>query len=276
VNDKLKLFNFCLINYELFLERKILIDPSRIHDSRNTTNEELNYRVRLEEYYQKSIGSNVEKLENFPKYVPRQSLTKFLAKNELFKKVLNVHGDIIECGVYLGGGLLSFAQLSSIYEPMNHKRKIIGFDTFSGFEKLSNEDSKSVSALSKPGEFAVDSYEDLKQCIQLYNSNRFLNQISKIIIIKGNITNSLPIYIENNPHTIVSLLYLDADVFEPTKIALSQLVPRIPKGGIIAFDELNDPAWPGETLAVLKTIGIDNIRIQRFQFEPNISYAVME
>ena len=79
-----------------------------------------------------------------------------------------------------------------------------------------------------------------------------------------------------NPHTIVSLLYLDFDVYEPTRIALENFIPRMPKGAIIAFDELNAPNWPGETLAVLETVGIRNLRIERFQFDTLISYAVLE
>jgi hypothetical protein len=87
---------------------------------------------------------------------------------------------------------------------------------------------------------------------------------------------TVPKYLKQNPETIVSLMYLDVDVFEPTKIALEYFVPRMPKGAIIAFDELNDRGWPGETLAVLETIGIRNLRIQRFYYDTKISYAVLE
>jgi len=82
-------------------------------------------------------------------------------------------------------------------------------------------------------------------------------------------------YLNDNPQTIVSLLYLDFDVFEPTKIAIELLRPRMPKGAIIVFDELNADTFPGETLAVLKTIGVKDLRIQRFPFDSWISYVVL-
>ena len=61
---------------------------------------------------------------------------KFLTKYELFKQILNVNGSIVEAGVLHGGGTLAWAKLSSILEPTNHTRKIIGFDTFEGFPSV--------------------------------------------------------------------------------------------------------------------------------------------
>lgn len=254
------------------------IDPSRIHDPRHSTAREVEYRINLEAYFDNSVGTNVEKLQNFTKYVPRQSLTAFISKYEIFKKVLNTQGSIIECGVYLGGGLMTFAQLSSILEPINYQRKIIGFDTFAGFPAISKEDETGKSAHARTGGFSVDAgiYEDLKTSIELYDSNRFISHMPKVIIVKGDIKETVPKYLEENPHTVVSLLYLDVDVFEPTVAAIEHFVPRMPRGAIIVFDELNSDRWPGETLAVLRTLGLKSLCIERFPFEPNMSFAVLE
>lgn len=251
-------------------------DPSRIQEYKDTTEKEIAYRNALERYFRDSRGTNVEKLQNFAKYVPRQSMASFLARYEIFGKILPVQGSIIECGVYWGGGLLAFAQLSAILEPVNYQRKIIGFDTFSGFTDLSKEDATGKSTHLKKGGLAADSYQDLKKCIALYDANRFINHIPKVSLVKGDIGETLPRYLEENPHTVISLLYLDTDVFQATKVALEHAIPRMPKGAIIAFDELNADNWPGETLAVLRTIGIKNLRIQRFPFTSFISFAIIE
>ena len=251
-------------------------DPSRIQESRYTNQREIDYRIELERYFDESVGTNVEKLQSLAKFVPRQSLTRFLVKHELFKKVLEVHGSIIECGVYMGGGLMTFAQLSAIFEPVNHQRRIIGFDTFEGFGELSAEDSTGKSQHSIPGGLASHAYDDINEGIRLFDANRSISHIPKVHLVKGDARETVPQYIEDNPHTVVSLLYLDMDVYEPTKVAIEQLLPRIPKGGIIAFDELNGFNWPGETLAVLDTIGVSNLKIQRFHFDSAISYAVID
>lgn len=251
-------------------------DPKRFQELKTTTERETEYRIALEKYIAKSIGSHVEKMQNFTKYAPRQSITKFLSRYEIFKKILSVQGSIVECGVLFGGGLMTWAQLSAIFEPVNYQRKIIGFDTFAGFTSITKEDRTGTSELVKKGGLAVDSYEDLKESIRLYDLNRSLSHINKVILVKGDIKKTVPRYLKKNPHTVVSLLYIDVDVYEPTVVALRHFVPRIPKGGIIAFDELNAETFPGETIAVLKEIGINNLRIQRFPFDTFISYAILE
>jgi len=248
---------------------------TKIQEPNTTTEKEVQYRNDLETYFKNSIGTNLEKLENFTKYVPRQSIATFLAKYEIFKKIINVQGSIIECGVYNGGGLMAFAQLSAIFEPVNNQRKIIGFDTFAGFTELSEEDKKGTSIYSSRSPVAADSYEDLKKSIELYDANRFISHYPRVVLVKGDAKETLPKYLNDNPQTIVSLLYLDFDVFEPTKIAIELLKPRMPKGAVIVFDELNADTFPGETLAVLKTIGVKDLRIQRFPFDSWISYVVL-
>jgi hypothetical protein len=94
--------------------------------------------------------------------------------------------------------------------------------------------------------------------------------------VKGDIEKSIPSYLEQNPHTVVSLLYLDTGVYKPTFTALEKLFPRIPKGGCIVFDELNSNLWHGETLGVIKAIGVSNLRIRRFPFDSFLSYAIIE
>ena len=41
----------------------------------------------------------------------------------------------------------------------------------------------------------------------------------------------------------------------PLQVALEYFAPRVVKGGIIVFDELNEEAFPGETLAVIEYFG---------------------
>lgn len=248
----------------------------KYRDPISNTKKDYEFFEHLVDYFNKSTGSIQDKLFNFPKYVSRQSLTLFLAKYELFKKSLEVHGSIIECGVLFGGGLMTFAHLSSIFEPVNYNRKIIGFDTFTGFPSLSKNDKKSTSKFARRGGMAVNSFDDLVDCINIFDSNRSLSHIQKVEIIKGNATQTIPKYVRDNPHTVVSLLYLDFDLYKPTKVAIESFIPRMPKGAIIAFDELNYKNWVGETKAVLDTVGIRKLRIQRFSFNTNMSYAVLD
>jgi len=247
-----------------------------MRDSRNQTDKDLEFRLRMESYFGRSLGTNVDKLWNFTKYVPRQELARFLAKHALFEKVLHVHGHIIECGVYLGAGLMTWAQLSAIFEPVNHIRRLVGFDTFTGFPGLSDKDKSDDVVQARPGGLATHAYDDLMECLQLYDLNRPVGHIPRVELEVGNAMETIPTYLQKNPHVVVAMLYLDFDLYEPTKLAIESFLPRMPKGAILAFDELDQAVWPGETLALLDTIGIRNLRIERFPYNPQLSYAVLD
>lgn len=243
---------------------------------KNQRKKDFSYTKMIDKYWDNSIGSNVDKLKSFTKYVPFSEFPKFLAKYEIFKKIITVNGSIIECGVHQGSGLMTWALLSSIFEPVNHLRKIFGFDTFEGFPALSKFDEVENNLNAKIGGLSVNSHDDILESIKIYDTFRPLGHISKVKLIKGDANKTIEYFITKNPHLIISLLYLDFDIYKPTKKAIEKLRKRMPKGAIIAFDELNHEDWPGETVALMETLGINNLKIERFPFHPQISYAILD
>ena len=237
------------------------------------TSSERDYLAKLPELFESSPFSVTERLMNFPLYMPRQNVANFLIRYEIFQRVLGIHGSIVECGVSFGAGLMNWAHFSSILEPTNYTRKIIGFDTFSGFTKIAKQDAVSTHENAAVGGLALDSYQHLQDAIGLYDMNRFIGHIGKVELVKGDATKTIPKYVQENPHLVVSLLYLDFDLYEPTIVALKQLVPRMPKGAIIGFDELNMKHWPGETVAVMESLKLNTLRLERFPFGSTISFA---
>jgi hypothetical protein len=255
------------------------ISPT-MHDPRTQARFDLASREVLESYFNSSPGSATEKLENFAKYVPRQNLARFLARYEIFKLIKDVQGSIVECGVLFGGGLLSFAKLSTILEPYNFQRRIIGFDSFSGFPSISDADLKGLperksAHLKQHGFTAEGAYEDILRAVELYDLSRYLNHFPKVQVVKGDFAVTAKQFLEDYPHLVVSCLYLDFDIYEPTRIALELFLPRMPKGAVLVFDELNEEAFPGETLAVMEKLPLGSLRVRRFDFEPRISYALI-
>ena len=77
---------------------------------------------------------------------------------------------------------MSWAHFSTIFEPLAHSRKIIGFDTFAGFPEVTLEDGNNTD-FTKKGGMAVDSYEDLKQAIKIFDDQRFIGHIPKIELV---------------------------------------------------------------------------------------------
>jgi hypothetical protein len=202
-------------------------------------------------------------------------VTRFLALYELFKQVIDVKGSIVECGVHQGFGLMTWAHLSAVLEPANLTRRIYGFDTFAGFPAVSDRDANRF-ATAQVGQLQADVYTELVNLIRLYDQDRFLGHVDKVHLIKGNATETIPAFIDQNPHVLVSLLYLDFDLYEPTQAALAHLLPRMPSGAVVAFDELDNPIWPGETVAAVQVMASRRLKIQRFSWDPYVGYAVLD
>jgi hypothetical protein len=228
----------------------------------------------LVKFYEQDDYDALLKLRSFAVYTPRQVISDYLARSHLFEKIVNVPGSIVECGVFNGQGLMSYANFSAILEPNNFTRKIIGFDTFGGFANVSEKDAASPNDMVKDGGMKADSFARLSKAVDLYDANRFLGHLPKVDLVKGNIMKTLDEYIEANPHLIVSLLYLDLDIYEPTKHVLETLLKRVPKGGIVAFDELNFKDFPGETLALMDSLDLSTVELRRVPFCSRISYFV--
>jgi len=217
-----------------------------------------------------------KKMENFPKYVRRQNLTRYLALYEIFKKVIGVKGSIVECGVHQGFGVMAWTKFSAILEPVNLTRRIYGFDTFEGLSGVAEKDMSEASNHVNNKDLSADSYEELKELAAIHDTTRFLGHIPKIELIKGEAQKTIPAFIEKNPHLLVSLLILDFDIYEPTKTALEYFVPRMPRGAVLVFDELDNPLWPGETLAMLEKFKERPLKIERLPFDPYIAFAVID
>jgi hypothetical protein len=213
------------------------------------------------------------KIENFPKYVRRQNMTRFLALYEIFKRVLHVKGSIVECGVNHGFGVMTWAKLSAILEPVNLTRRIYGFDTFAGFPSVSETDRAIASKHVKAGDLYADSLDELVQLVAAHDSSRFLGHVPKVKLIKGDARETIPLFVKDHPHVVLSLLFMDFDLYEPTRVALETFLPRMPKGAIVAFDQLDNPLWPGETVAMLEVLDRYKLRVERLAFDPYIGFA---
>lgn len=252
---------------------KISTMPNGINPRRHGLSDVQSYELAEEAFLQSSIPL-IDKIEAFPRFATKRSMARFMAKEKIFEKILPINGAIIECGVFNGAGLFTWAQLSNIHEPVNYNRRIIGFDTFQGFVGV-NEIDVNGDSPNKVGDLCGSTLEEIDISLKKYNSERHIKHILNLELIRGDFERTGEEFMRNNSHILISLLYLDFDLYEPTRKALEVFLPRMPKGAIVAFDELNCSSFPGETRAFDEVMGIRNHRIERFPFDPWISYSVL-
>ena len=160
-------------------------------------------------------------------------------------------------------------------EPENLIRKVYGFDTYEGFPSIHEKD-KTSEYNHEVGHFYTNVYEELTELNEAFNRDRFLGHINKVQLIKGDCTKTIPDFLDKNPHLLIGMLFIDLDLYEPTKFALEHFLPRMHKGSILAFDELDNPQWPGETLALLESMNVKNLKIQTIPGDPYIGFAILD
>jgi hypothetical protein len=251
-------------------------EEPRVPDSRGTDIEPAPDRLQAGEHHFTAAGGALhERLAAFPRFVERPDLSRFIVRYEIFKRILPVQGSIVECGVLHGAGLFTFAHLSAMLEPLHHRRKIIGFDTFQGFPSVHEVDVAGGSRHFHEGGFRGASREELERSVRHFDGDRALREIPKIELVEGDFLRTGAAFLEANPHLIVALLYMDFDLLEPTAEALRLFLPRMPIGSVVAFDESNAHEAPGETRAIAEVIGIPNLRLERTSLG-SISWAVLD
>ena len=184
-----------------------------------------------------------------------------------------IDGDFVECGVWQGGNLILMQRLIDHY---GEKKSIYGYDTFDGMtlpsefdldinnNKASNllSNEKKVENLENENVWCYSGVKTVKQNFTKHTKNNYLK------LIKGDVTNTLKNN-ENLPKNI-SLLRLDTDFYESTKIEMEILFPLVVKNGLIIVDDYGH--WKGQKKAVDEYL--NKINFKPFMFEVDYSCRI--
>ena len=202
-------------------------------------------------------------------FANRITVTSALSRIELFKMAMDIPGAIIECGVYRGNSLMLYMQLSMILEPYAINRSIIGFDTFSGFKSISqDEDPKDINETI----FSDTDAGMIEKMIQANDLIRPVNRIPRCEIVQGDIVKTAPEFVKTRPDLVVAMLILDTDLYAPTKVALETFLPYMPKGALVVLDEVAYRNFPGETSALRECLDLNKIELKRLPFDSSVGY----
>jgi len=230
------------------------------------TTAQINLFRELGEKFKNNPLPDDELLVNLGMFQRSSQIAKILFLNELYELIYDVPGSIMEFGCWWGQNLCVFENLRAIYEPFNQNRKIIGFDTFTGYTKLSNNDI-SGETVKESGHALPNGYENyLNELISCHERINVLGHLKKHSIVKGDVTETLPKYLKDNPETIISLAYIDLALYNPCKIVLKEIKPHLVPGSVILFDELNWNQYPGETIAFREELRDNDFTIFNSKF----------
>ena len=232
--------------------------------------------VALVEHLRRSPIPDHEILANLGLFHTRSSIGRQLFFYELYQRILSTPGLIMEFGVRWGANMSLFTSLRSLLEPYNLSRKIVGFDTFSGFPDVDLKDGQ--HELVGEGKLGVskDYQQRLEELLLAQEKLAPRSNIKKFELVCGDVVETLPNYLERHPETVLSLVYFDLDLYSPTKTCLEAIRPHLVKNSIVAFDQLALAEFPGETIALKEAWGLADFTVIRSPLSPQQSYLIFD
>lgn len=192
------------------------------------------------------INSNQSIYDSFNNFIfskDRNVFNKLASRIWFYQQTKHLLGDIVECGVFKGSGLLTWLKVLDMYEP-NSIKKVIGFDFFNpNFiedmpDGVDKETMRQVFQRDENLMMNDVSFEGITY--KIVNAN-FGD--SKFELVAGDITKSSYEYLKERPGFRISILYLDLDLDEPTYETLNALWDRVLPGGYVVFDEYGYHNW---------------------------------
>ncbi len=220
------------------------------------------YEIKEEEHWkllEKIISESgiplSEVMKNYAAFIRRRDIPRILAHYDLFKKIVDLPGSIVELGVFLGAGFFTWSKLLETFVPGDRSRKVYGFDNCIGYPDFSTEDGNPMPWIERiiGKKVADESY--IERMVKLHNSDNLIPGVERCKMIIGDIAETVPKFASETQGIRISLLYFDVNVFEPTLIGLEHLYPLVLPGGIVAFNGYGGPPWQGEAKAIEQFFG---------------------
>ncbi|MFO0997586.1 MAG: TylF/MycF/NovP-related O-methyltransferase [Alphaproteobacteria bacterium] len=198
-----------------------------------------------------------------PEWTARQ-----LAVYELYKMTLELPGSIAEFGVRNGANFFYLARMMEIFHAAQRHdaisaRQLYGFDTFRGFPSIAPQDrSHSSWSEMREGGVACFDREVFFRDLEEFRSASAVGR--RLHVVEGDVVETLPAFLESNPGVRFALIYLDMDLYEPTKACLELLAPKLVPGAVVVFDEYGLKEFPGETAAADEFLARHKLGVKHF------------
>ena len=200
-------------------------------------------------------------------HLRQQFTARQLAIYELYKLSIDIPGSVIEFGVRNGANFFYLARLIEIFNPSQRfdgisSRHLYGCDTFSGFPAIDPKDISNKSWFDMKEGGVVSNRAAFFLDLDAYLQDSPIAQ--RVHVIEGDVCKTIPALLSDAPGLRFSFVYFDLDLYKPTLDCLILLWDKIPKGGVLVFDEYALPEFPGESQAVDEFFSNANVQLKSF------------
>ena len=193
-------------------------------------------------------------------------ISKFVAHYELFRRINDLPGAIVDCGVFKGSSLIRFASFRELF-GIAQSRKLIGFDTFATYPATEFRDDQAMREkfISDAGDQSL-SIRQLREVLERKRLER------NVELVEGDIRQTVPDFVRRHSKLKIALLNLDTDIYEPATVILDHLYPCLVRGGILLIDDYG--VFPGETQAVDEYFADKDVIIRKLEYCVTPCYVV--
>jgi len=180
-------------------------------------------------------------------------IAKILGQYDIYRRIVGLPGAVVEAGVFKGASLIRLATFREVAESP-YSRPIIGFDAFGTFP--GQADAPDAAYITR-FEAASGTGIPVGELEKALAHKGFRN----IELVEGDVTETLPAYLEGHPELRVALLHIDVDVYAPTRRVLDLLWDRVVRNGVVMLDDYGTVA--GETRAVEEFFADKDVLIEK-------------
>ena len=136
-----------------------------------------------------------------------------------------IEGDIVECGVFLGGSMMMI--LRTLQDMGDQNRRVFLYDSFEMFSGVITEHD--VNYRGRPVSGLTTNFMDVTR----QNVDETGYPQDQLVFVPGNVEETTT----KTSHDRIALLRLDTDTYYSTKVELENLYPYLVPGGVIIVDD---------------------------------------
>lgn len=241
----------------------------------NTSARQLRARQRLYDLFRSRPFSDELLLTNLGLFSRSSALSKLFFLHEAYSRILSIPGDVFVFGVWLGQDLVGFESMRAMLEPYNASRTLVGFDTFEGYDGINTRDRSSDVVKSGGYSVPADYRTYLTDLLAYHREENVMGHALRHHLVQGDARETVGAYLQEHAESVVALAYFDMALYEPTKLALEAITPRLIPGSVLVMDELNDPRYPGETEALREWLAGKRCIIERSRILPDRTFVTL-
>ena len=211
-----------------------------------------------------------EFFRDLPLFTHSGIVARSQAIHDLYMNVRNLPGLFLDFGTWKGSNMVLLENFRAIYDNFDAQRKIIGFDTFSGYEGFLENESQDSTIQNQTYSLDLEYSSYLQNLLSLHEiANGKRTAIHRVVV--GNAVVKLPEILNDEVGTPIALALFDMNAFEPTFEVLKQLIPRISTGTFLTFWQFTRPQISGERRALYEVKDL----LPKFKLHKSQTYPSM-